>query len=77
MISGVFENYSRDELKGLIKAHGGKIVSSISSSTDYVLAGDKMGPSKKEKAEKLNVEIIYIRQLFIDCVTYTTWKKSD
>ena len=58
VVSGVFENHSRDELKELIKAHGGKVVSSISSSTNYVLAGDKMGPSKKEKAEKLNVEII-------------------
>ncbi len=58
VISGVFERHSRDELKELIKAHGGKVVSSISGKLDYLLAGDKMGPSKKEKAEKLNINMI-------------------
>lgn len=58
VVSGVFENYSRDELKALIEAHGGRNVSSISSKTNYVLAGAKMGPSKLEKARKLQVTII-------------------
>ena len=58
VISGVFQNYGRDELKKLIKSHGGKVVSSISKNLDYLVAGDKMGPSKKEKAEKLQVRII-------------------
>jgi len=58
VVSGVFEKYSRDEIKALIEQYGGKNVSSISSKTDYVLAGDKMGPSKKEKAEKLGIPII-------------------
>ena len=57
VISGVFENFSREELKTVIKNHGGKITSSISSKTDYLVAGDNMGPSKKEKAEKLGVQI--------------------
>ena len=58
VVSGVFENYSRDEIKNLVEYHGGKNVGSISSKTDYVLAGEKMGPSKKQKAEKLGVSII-------------------
>lgn len=58
VVSGVFERHSRDEIKELIEKYGGKNVSSISSKTDYVLAGDKMGPVKKEKAEKLGIPII-------------------
>ena len=58
VISGVFELYSRDELKALISTHGGKNTSSISKKTDYILAGANMGPSKYEKAEKLGVPII-------------------
>jgi len=58
VVSGVFTNYSRDELKNSIKTNGGKVVSSISKKLDYLIAGDKMGPSKKEKAEKLEVRII-------------------
>jgi len=58
VVSGVFKNYSRDEIKALIERYGGKNTSSISSKTDYLLAGDKMGPSKKEKALKLNIPVI-------------------
>lgn len=58
VISGVFEKVSRDDLKILIKNHGGKILSSISSKLDYLVAGNKMGPSKLEKAQKLNIQKI-------------------
>ncbi|WP_299255061.1 NAD-dependent DNA ligase LigA [uncultured Lacinutrix sp.] len=58
VVSGVFTQVSRTELKKLIEDNGGKNVSSISSKTDFVVAGDKMGPSKKEKAEKLNVPLL-------------------
>ncbi len=58
VISGTFMNHSRDELKSLIEQHGGKNVSSISSKTNYVLAGENMGPAKLEKAKSLNVKII-------------------
>lgn len=58
VISGVFENYSRDELQDLITQNGGKIVSSISKKLSYLVAGDKMGPSKLEKANSLGVKII-------------------
>ena len=58
VVSGVFQSVSRTELKKLIEDNGGKVSSSISSKTHYVVAGDKMGPSKKEKAEKLNIPII-------------------
>ena len=58
VVSGVFEKFGRDEVKETIKAHGGKVVSSISAKLDYLLAGDKMGPAKKEKAESLQVRIL-------------------
>ncbi len=58
VVSGVFERHSRNEIKTLIEQYGGKNVGSISSKTDYVLAGANMGPAKKEKAEKLGVPII-------------------
>ncbi|GAA4852286.1 NAD-dependent DNA ligase LigA [Algivirga pacifica] len=58
VVSGVFQDYSRDELKKLIQRYGGKVVSSISKKLNYLVAGDKMGPSKKEKAEKLEVRIV-------------------
>ena len=58
VVTGVFETVSRNELKKLIEDNGGKVSSSISSKTSFIVAGDKMGPSKKEKAEKLNVELI-------------------
>ena len=58
VVSGVFQNYERDQLKEVITSHGGKVLSSISGKLDYVLAGDNMGPAKKEKAEKLGVKII-------------------
>ena len=58
VVSGVFENLSRDELKKMIEDNGGKVGSSISSKTSYLVAGDKMGPSKRTKAESLGVPII-------------------
>ena len=58
VVSGVFSHYSRDELKKAIEDNGGKNVGSISKKTDYLVAGDKMGPAKKEKAESLSVKII-------------------
>ncbi len=58
IISGVFEKFSRDELSEIIQANGGKILSSISSKLTYLVAGDNMGPSKLEKAQKLNIPII-------------------
>ena len=58
VVSGVFESVSRTELKKLIEDNGGKVSSSISSKTSYLIAGDKMGPSKRTKAETLNVPII-------------------
>lgn len=58
VISGVFKKYEREALKELITRHGGKNVGSVSSKTDFLLAGDGMGPAKLEKAEKLGVKII-------------------
>ncbi|MCR1023904.1 NAD-dependent DNA ligase LigA [Cellulophaga baltica] len=58
VVSGVFEKVSRDELKKLIEDNGGKVGSSVSSKTTFLVAGDKMGPSKRTKAENLGVAII-------------------
>ena len=63
VISGVFSNFSRDELKKFIETNGGKISSSLSSKTSYLVAGANMGPSKKLKAEKLNINIISENEL--------------
>ena len=58
VISGVFAHHSRDEYKALIEQHGGKNVSSISARTSFILAGENMGPSKLEKAQKLGIRIV-------------------
>lgn len=58
VVSGVFENYSRDGIKADIEQHGGRVAGSISSKTSYLLAGEKMGPEKRKKAESLGVPII-------------------
>lgn len=58
VISGVFSQYSREELTSLIESHGGKMLSGISGKLNFLVAGDKMGPSKLAKAEKLQVPII-------------------
>ncbi|EAR00425.1 NAD-dependent DNA ligase LigA [Maribacter sp. HTCC2170] len=58
VVSGVFETISRNDLKKLIEDNGGKVGSSISSKTSFLVAGDKMGPSKRTKAEKLDIPII-------------------
>jgi DNA ligase (NAD+) len=63
IISGVFETYSRDELTEIIQSNGGKILSSISSKLSYLVAGDNMGPSKLEKAQKLNIPLISDQEL--------------
>ena len=58
VISGVFNHHSRDEYKALIERHGGKNSGSISAKTSFVLAGDNMGPAKREKAQELGVKLV-------------------
>lgn len=58
VISGVFKHHSRDEYKALIERHGGTNVSSISSKTSFVLAGENMGPAKQEKARQLGIPLV-------------------
>jgi len=65
VVSGVFEQFSRDELKQLIEDNGGKVGSSITSKTDWVVAGANMGPAKLEKAMQLKIAILN-EQEFID-----------
>lgn len=63
VISGTFELYSRDDLKKLIEENGGKILSGISAKINYLVAGEKMGPSKLEKATSLGIPIISEKEL--------------
>ncbi|MBS0011586.1 MAG: NAD-dependent DNA ligase LigA [Bacteroidales bacterium] len=58
VISGEFEKYSREEYRQMIEENGGKNVSSVSANTSFILAGENMGPSKKQKAEQLDIDII-------------------
>ncbi len=67
VVSGVFSHFSRDEIKADIERHGGKVSGSISGKTTYLVAGEKMGPEKRKKAEKLGVQII-TEQQYLDMV---------
>ena len=58
VVSGVFEHYSRDSIKEEIKRFGGRVVSALSAKVNYLLAGENMGPAKKQKAEKLGINVI-------------------
>ena len=62
VISGVFEQHSRDEYRAMIEQYGGKNGSGVSKNTDYILAGSNMGPAKREKAQELDIKIINERQ---------------
>ena len=62
VISGTFDEISRNDLKDLIEKNGGKNTSSVSSNTDYIIAGEDMGPAKREKAEKLSIPLISINE---------------
>ncbi|MGX8697671.1 MAG: NAD-dependent DNA ligase LigA, partial [Prevotella sp.] len=70
VISGVFQHHSRDEYKLIIEQNGGKNVGSISGKTSFILAGDNMGPSKLEKAQKLGIRIVsedeFIKELSVE-----------
>jgi len=68
VISGVFSQYSREELKELILQHGGKNSGSISAKTDYILAGENMGPSKYQKSQELGIPLISEEQ-FLSMIT--------
>jgi len=69
VVSGSFSEFSRDGIKEEIAKHGGKVASSISGNTSFVVAGDKMGPEKFKKAEKLNVQVISEEE-FIKLINY-------
>ncbi len=64
VVSGVFERMSRDEIKAIIESHGGKNVGSISAKTNYVVAGENMGPAKLEKAQKLGIPILSEQEFY-------------
>jgi DNA ligase (NAD+) len=68
VVSGVFQQFSRDEIKEKIMANGGKVISAVSGKVDYLLAGENMGPAKRNKAEKLGVSIIS-EQDFLNMLT--------
>jgi DNA ligase (NAD+) len=67
LISGVFQKHSRDEYKLIIEKHGGKNVTSLSGNTSFLLAGENMGPSKKEKATELKIKLVSEEE-FLDMI---------
>ena len=67
VISGTFNLHSRDAYKAMIQQHGGRNSGSVSKSTDYILAGENMGPAKLAKAEKLGIKIID-EQTFLEMI---------
>lgn len=71
VVSGVFSVFSRDEIKRKIEENGGKVLSGVSASTSYLLAGEKMGPEKRKKAEKHGVTILSEQQ-FIEMIHATS-----
>ena len=76
VVSGKFTLHSRDELKALIELHGGKNQSGVSSNTDFIVAGENMGPAKLQKAEKLGVKILS-EQEFVDFIGNDTIPKVE
>ena len=76
VISGSFTDHSRDELKALIEAHGGKNLAAVSANTSYLLAGDKIGPAKLQKANKLGVKIIS-EQEFVEMIVGDTMPPQE
>ncbi len=63
VVSGVFEGYSREEMQNLIRKNGGRVLSAVSAACHYVVAGENMGPAKREKAEKMGVKLISLEEL--------------
>ena len=76
VISGVFRHHSRDEYKDLIENNGGKNSGSISAKTSFVLAGESMGPAKKEKAEQLGVPLVSEAQ-FLEMINEKPTDKTN
>ena len=76
VVSGKFTLHSRDELKALIELHGGKNQSGVSGNTDFIVAGENMGPAKLQKAEKLGVKILS-EQEFVDLIGNDTIPKVE
>ncbi|WP_416171387.1 BRCT domain-containing protein [Algoriphagus boritolerans] len=58
LASGKLQNFKRDEIVKFVQAHGGQYISSVSKNMDFIIEGEEMGPSKKEKAQKLGVPLI-------------------
>jgi DNA ligase (NAD+) len=77
VLSGVFEQHSREDLQQLIQQHGGKVTGSISKKLSYLVAGDKMGPAKREKATELKVPIISEADLLAMLPTGTNTSEED
>ena len=73
VVSGVFQHFSRDQIKSSIEQNGGKVTGSLSGKTSYLLAGENMGPEKLKKAEKLGIPIISESD-YEAMITTQSWK---
>ena len=68
VVSGTFEEYTRDEIKKLIKTNGGKSLTTLTGKTDYLIAGEKAGPSKLERAANLGIAVISLQD-FLEMIS--------
>jgi DNA ligase (NAD+) len=62
VVSGKFPGYSRDDMKAMVEQHGGRNLAAVSANVDFIVAGDNMGPAKRQKAEKLGVTILSLEE---------------
>jgi DNA ligase (NAD+) len=62
VISGKFAGLSRDDMKSMVEQHGGRNLAAVSANVDFIVAGDNMGPAKRQKAEKLGIKILTLEE---------------
>ena len=76
VISGKFEGRSRDDMKALVEEHGGRNLAAVSANVDFIVAGENMGPAKRQKAEKLGIKILS-EQEFMELINSSAQSKSE
>jgi DNA ligase (NAD+) len=76
LVSGKFPGYSRDDMKAMVEQHGGRNLAAVSANVDFIVAGDNMGPAKRQKAEKLGITILSLEE-FMALISDTPQTSSE